>query len=278
MFHATLKLTVETPEQPFIPLTSLKYIQPFLKIVGYQGLVDKVSAFFTKNLAQPWPTMFKVFHRFYVDYASLLWWDFIHYVQQKKNVIQYPRFTKLIITNIMKKYESIHKRLKEDYHSIKDNTPLVNAYTIGMVTVKGMMIPDELITNIRSKQQKPISTTIPPPNDDQECDEIHSATLLSLAIHKTAKIVEEQENVAAVKEKILEEYVENIVEGADKESYASEFADTVLLEKEDFDNRIEPMSHKENPKNIDDDETKDNKKDDDYNDDDDQDGQKSKDG
>ncbi|GJZ85693.1 hypothetical protein Tco_0651032 [Tanacetum coccineum] len=98
--------------------------------------------------------------------------------------------------------------------------------------------------------QKPISTTIPPPNDDKERDEIHSATLLSLAIHKTAKIVEEQENVAAIKEKILEECVEKIVEGADKESYASEFANT----------------------------TKDNKKDDGYNDDDDQDDQKSKDG
>nr|GEY90266.1 hypothetical protein [Tanacetum cinerariifolium] len=27
--------------------------------VGYQGVIDKVSAFYTKNLAQPWQTMFK---------------------------------------------------------------------------------------------------------------------------------------------------------------------------------------------------------------------------
>ncbi|GJT66172.1 zf-CCHC domain-containing protein [Tanacetum coccineum] len=32
-----------------------------MKIVGYEGIVDKVSAFFTKNLAQPWQTMFKKF-------------------------------------------------------------------------------------------------------------------------------------------------------------------------------------------------------------------------
>ncbi|GKF87362.1 hypothetical protein Tco_0258239, partial [Tanacetum coccineum] len=31
--------------------------------VGYQGVVDKVSAFYTKNLAQPWQAMFKVFNR-----------------------------------------------------------------------------------------------------------------------------------------------------------------------------------------------------------------------
>ncbi|GJU28260.1 hypothetical protein Tco_1166881 [Tanacetum coccineum] len=151
MFRATLQLPVETIEQPFIKSTSLEYIQPFLKIVGYQGLVDKVSAFFIKNLAQPWQTMFKVFNRcltsrltghdqtkinvmqiFYavinkvhVDYASLLWWYFIHYVQQKKN----------------------------DYHSIKDDTPLVIVYTTGKVTIKGMLIPDDLlIVEIRDIQ------------------------------------------------------------------------------------------------------------------------------
>ncbi|GJW11568.1 putative ribonuclease H-like domain-containing protein [Tanacetum coccineum] len=65
-----------------------------------------------------------VINKVYVDYASLLWWDFIHCVQQKKNVIQYHHFTKLIIADIMAKFESVPKRLEEDYHSIKDDTPL----------------------------------------------------------------------------------------------------------------------------------------------------------
>nr|GEX98832.1 hypothetical protein [Tanacetum cinerariifolium] len=59
MFRATLKLLVETPEQPFIPPAKFDYIKPFLRILSYQGILDKVSAFFTKNLAQPWQTMFK---------------------------------------------------------------------------------------------------------------------------------------------------------------------------------------------------------------------------
>ncbi|GKB36092.1 hypothetical protein Tco_0881034 [Tanacetum coccineum] len=37
-------------------------VQAFMNKVGYQGGVDKVSAFYTKNLAQPWQTMFKVFN------------------------------------------------------------------------------------------------------------------------------------------------------------------------------------------------------------------------
>nr|GEX82922.1 hypothetical protein [Tanacetum cinerariifolium] len=43
MFRATLKLPVKTPKQPFIPPATLEYIQPFLNIIGYQGLVDKVK-------------------------------------------------------------------------------------------------------------------------------------------------------------------------------------------------------------------------------------------
>ncbi|GJT89284.1 hypothetical protein Tco_1071001 [Tanacetum coccineum] len=67
-------------------------------------------------------------------------------VSQKKDVIDYPRFTKLIIADLMKKFPSIPPRLKEDYHSIKDDIPLVSVYTTGNVTVRGMLIPDAFLT------------------------------------------------------------------------------------------------------------------------------------
>nr|GEV23138.1 hypothetical protein [Tanacetum cinerariifolium] len=242
--------------------------------------------------------------------------DFIHCVQQKKEVIQYPRLTKLIIADIMSMFESIYKRLEEEYHAIKDDTPLVSVYTTRKVIVKGMLIPDNLITNvirdtqeykdyvekyggvdvpmiqsqsveftqgthrtpratrtpnptdvvqkkskgtpavgetsspmkslkIRVRQQKLVFTIPLPPSDDQERYDIHEATLLSLALHKTAKNAEEQENMATVKEKQLEDDVEKIIE-------------------ED-----RAKSHKESPKEIEDDkeENKDDKKDDDDNDD-----------
>ncbi|GJV52021.1 retrovirus-related pol polyprotein from transposon TNT 1-94 [Tanacetum coccineum] len=107
MFRATLKLPVETPKQAFILPANFDYIKPFLRILGYQGSLEKVSAFFTKHLAQPWQTMFKVFNRcltswltghdqtkinvlqifhavinyVQVDYASILWRDFLNCVQ-----------------------------------------------------------------------------------------------------------------------------------------------------------------------------------------------------
>ncbi|GJU25581.1 hypothetical protein Tco_1164202 [Tanacetum coccineum] len=65
----------------------------------------------------------------------------------KNDSIQYPRFTKLIIADLMKKFPSIALRLEEDYHSIKDDVPLGSVYTTGNVMVRGMLIPSELITN-----------------------------------------------------------------------------------------------------------------------------------
>ncbi|GJV60932.1 hypothetical protein Tco_1467032, partial [Tanacetum coccineum] len=88
-----------------------------------------------------------VVNRTNVDYAALLWWDFMNCVFQKKDVIQYPQFTKLIIAGLMNKYPSIPQRLDEDYRSIKDDIPLVNVYSTGNVLFRGMRIPAAFLTN-----------------------------------------------------------------------------------------------------------------------------------
>ncbi|GJR88063.1 hypothetical protein Tco_0212074 [Tanacetum coccineum] len=45
-----------------------------------------------------------------------------------------------------KKFPNIPQRIDEDYHSIKDDIPLVSVYTTGNVLVRGMLIPDEFLT------------------------------------------------------------------------------------------------------------------------------------
>ncbi|GKG19343.1 hypothetical protein Tco_0376442, partial [Tanacetum coccineum] len=67
-------------------------------------------------------------------------------VFQKKEAIQYPRFIKLIIADLMKKFPNLPQSIKEDYHFIKDDIPLVSVYTTGNVLVRGMLIPDEFLT------------------------------------------------------------------------------------------------------------------------------------
>ncbi|GJS78250.1 hypothetical protein Tco_0728131 [Tanacetum coccineum] len=251
MFRDTLQLLMKTPENPFVTLANIHTIEAFMNRVGYQGVVDKVSAFFTKNLAQPWQTMFKVFNhclttrtfsqdqtkinilqlfhavinRMHVDYAALLWWDFMNNMFQNKEAIQYPRFTKLIIADLMKKFPNIPKRIEDDYHSIKDDVPLVTEIrktndfkeyeTVFMKTKKRKQTAG-VFSSIRKiiKQKKQSTPSIPPPGDDRERDEIAEATLLSLTLHKTTLLVEAQENIAKVQEKLDEEEIDKMVEGS----------------------------------------------------------------
>ncbi|GJR36798.1 hypothetical protein Tco_1212482 [Tanacetum coccineum] len=78
-------------------------------------------------------------------------------------------------------------------------------------------------------RQKLRTTSIPPPSDDKERDDIAEATLLSLTMHKTALSAEAQENVAKVQEKLMEEDIKKM-----------------------------PESHKANPEVFDDDDVDDN--------------------
>ncbi|GKB70884.1 hypothetical protein Tco_0932296 [Tanacetum coccineum] len=170
----------------------------------------------------------------------------------------------------MKKFDFIPQRLEEDYHSIKDDIPLVSVYATRNVIVRGLLISNEFHTDdIRATPEYKEYEKV----DDRERDEIAEATLLSLTKHKTVIVAEAQENVAKVQENLMEEDFEKMVNGEDEESYASKLVDSIFLNKEeDFGTRIEPESHKENPKIVDDDddeeEKKDDKKDDDNDDDD----------
>ncbi|GKD35626.1 hypothetical protein Tco_1251135, partial [Tanacetum coccineum] len=88
-----------------------------------------------------------------------------------------------------------------------------------------------------------------------ERDEVAEATIPSLTLHKTALAAEAQENIAKVQEKLDEEAIEKKVKGeGDEESYASEFADSMInYDVDDSGTKIEPGSHKEHPKIVTDD-------------------------
>ncbi|GJS63760.1 hypothetical protein Tco_0678324 [Tanacetum coccineum] len=220
MFCSTLKIPVETPEQPFIPPATLKFIQPFLKIVGYQGLVNK--------------------------------------------------------------FKSIPKKLEEEYHAIKHDTPLVSVYTTRKVNVKGMLIPNNLIIDeIRDTQEYKdyveefgrVDVPMIQPQPIESTKGTHRTPNPTDVVQKKRKGTPVAGET--INEKILEGDVEKIKEGEDEESYASEFANLVFLHKEDSCTRLETRSHKRNPETVDDDdddvmEKKDDKKDnndDDNNDD-----------
>nr|GEU55269.1 hypothetical protein [Tanacetum cinerariifolium] len=273
-----LVFLVETLENPFVAPVNIETIEAFMNKIGYQGVVDKVSAFYTKNLAQPWQTMFKVvnrclttrtsghdqtkinilqmFHvvinRTNVDYAALLWWDFMN-----------------------NKFLEIPKRIEEDYHFIKDGILLVSVYTTGDVRIRGMLILDAFLSKeIRAtddfKEYEMVFITIDVPmNQLQPVVSTQGTYRSTPKAHRTPTLTaspqgkkrkqsaresssQRQSHKITIKRKKPKEEIEKMVEGnEDEESYASEFVDLVLNDDaDDFDTRLEPESQKENPEKI----------------------------
>nr|GEW02570.1 uncharacterized mitochondrial protein AtMg00810-like [Tanacetum cinerariifolium] len=66
-----------------------------------------------------------LYHKRNIDYAYLIWEDFVYQVKQKNqkksNEIYYPRFTKVIIHYFMSKDSSILRRNKVNWHYVRDD-------------------------------------------------------------------------------------------------------------------------------------------------------------
>ncbi|GJU22357.1 hypothetical protein Tco_1155699 [Tanacetum coccineum] len=124
-----MQYRVETPENLFVALANIHTIEAFMNRVGYQGVIYKVSAFFTKNLAQPWQNMFKVFNHSLTTRTSSHDQTKINILQLFHAVINQTNVDYLIIADLMKKFPNIPKRIEEDYHSIKDDVPLCESQT-----------------------------------------------------------------------------------------------------------------------------------------------------
>ncbi|GJY38783.1 hypothetical protein Tco_0425147 [Tanacetum coccineum] len=123
MFRDILHFPVETLENPFVTPVNIETIEAFLNRVFNRCLTTRTSRHDQTKI-----NILQMFHvvinRINVDYAALLWWDFMNHLRQKKEALQYPRFIKLILADLMKKFPKIPQRIEEDYHSIKDDIPL----------------------------------------------------------------------------------------------------------------------------------------------------------
>nr|GFA44080.1 hypothetical protein [Tanacetum cinerariifolium] len=66
-----------------------------------------------------------LYHKRDIDYAYMLWEDFVYQVKhkntKKSNEMYYPRFTKVIIHHFMSKDPSISRRNKVNWHYVRDN-------------------------------------------------------------------------------------------------------------------------------------------------------------
>ncbi|GKB77042.1 hypothetical protein Tco_0943937, partial [Tanacetum coccineum] len=149
---------------------------------------------------------------------------------------------------LMKKFPDISQRIKEDYHSIKDDIPLVSVYTTGNVLVRGMLIPDAFLTEeIRAtadfKEYETVTPTLTASPQGKKRKQIAGE---SSSPRKSQKIT-------IRKKKQSETLIPPLGDDQEREEVAEA---TILILNDDVDdsgNKIEPESHKENPKNVDDD-------------------------
>ncbi|GKF43988.1 hypothetical protein Tco_0130540, partial [Tanacetum coccineum] len=174
MFRDTLQLPVETPENPFVALSNNHTIKAFMNRVGYQGVVNKVSAFFTKNLAQPWQTMFK-------DDVPLVSVYITGNVSVRGMLIPNAFLTAEIReTDDFKEYETVSPTISAGPLETKKRKQTAGVFSS----------PRKII-----KQKIKSTPSIPPPGDDKERDAIAEVTLLSLILYKTALLAKARENI-----------------------------------------------------------------------------------
>ncbi|GJZ03985.1 hypothetical protein Tco_0537260, partial [Tanacetum coccineum] len=86
-----------------------------------------------------------------VDYAYLLWEDFIYQIKNKNtkkgNAMYYPRFTKLIVNFVMAKDPSIPRRNKVNWHYARDDPMFMTINVISSnvdTQLYGAILPAEL--------------------------------------------------------------------------------------------------------------------------------------
>ncbi|GJX78077.1 hypothetical protein Tco_0324888 [Tanacetum coccineum] len=200
------------------------------------------------------------------------------FVAPKKEAIRHPRFIKLIIANLMKKFPNIPQRIKEDYHSIKDDIPLVSVYTTGNVLVQGMLIPDEFLTKeiratddfkeyetvfmkvvVSTNQPQPVVSTQGTHRSTPRGNKTHIIFTASpqgkkrkQSVGESSLVAEAQENIAKVQENLDEEEIEKMDKA--QESYETSrniTDDDEEIEKEKKDEEIKKEKNDDNVEKTD---------------------------
>nr|GEV93095.1 retrovirus-related Pol polyprotein from transposon TNT 1-94 [Tanacetum cinerariifolium] len=170
-----------------------------------------------------------------------------------KEAIQYLRFTKLIIVDLMKKFPNIPKRIEKDYHSIKDDVPLVSVYTTRNVSVRGMLILDDFL-----------SAEIRETNDFKEYEMVFMKVVVLMnqlqlvvstqGINRNTPRAHRLPTVSANPLEMKKRKQTAGESSLPRKSLKITIKQKEIVEKDDDDSkvRLEPESHKENPKFVDD--------------------------
>ncbi|GKD12351.1 hypothetical protein Tco_1196758 [Tanacetum coccineum] len=194
-------------------------------------------------------------------------------------MLPYPRFTKLIMSHYMTVFPKISRRACDRYHNLENDVIIKSIFNSGKnKNIVGMRILDWMITeemkltenyrlyaevlgiDVPTTQSQPIESTPGTQVLNKEAEDIvlQDTLQVSLAEQKSHEENKARENVEKVKEHLMDEEIEKLVEGS--ENVVENVAETV---KENVDvssspsrnddnqnilsTRLEPRSDKESP-------------------------------
>nr|GEY73717.1 retrovirus-related Pol polyprotein from transposon TNT 1-94 [Tanacetum cinerariifolium] len=150
-FRDMLHICLRVPGQSFDEPPFEEEILAFIWFLGHSVAIRTLTDVNINKLYQPWRSfaaiinkcltrkssgydslrlsqaqiLWGLYHKRNVDYAYLMWEDFVfqveHKNQKKSNEMYYPRFTKVIIHHFMSKDPSIPRRNKVNWHYVRDD-------------------------------------------------------------------------------------------------------------------------------------------------------------
>nr|GEY70110.1 hypothetical protein [Tanacetum cinerariifolium] len=150
-FRKMLHMSPGVPGQSFAELPFEEEILEFLRFLGHSAEIKILT------------DVNGLYHRRNVDYAFLIWEDFVYQVehnnQKKSNEMYYPRFTKVIIHHFLTKKPSIPRRNKVNWHYVRNT----KAYKEYYACATGEATPKPKASARRKRGGFASSTTPPTP-------------------------------------------------------------------------------------------------------------------
>ncbi|GJY05043.1 hypothetical protein Tco_0370983 [Tanacetum coccineum] len=257
----------------------------FLNTLGFTLELRSPSNFKTTRLLQPWKTLGKIFalclttrvtshdqppleimqmlycfvNNIHVDNVELLW-EGLHYALKNPSTpIPYPRFTKLIVGHYMTAFPEISQRARDKYHNLEGDAMVhyrmydvvfrVDVATTSQQT--DCVYPGTGIGSRLSLPRERIGQLAPLGHLTLKSTVIRLHTLqLSLAEQKSHEELEAKENEERVKEHLMVEEIDKLVEGT-KNAENVEIDSSILRNDDnqtDPDTRLETRSDKESLK------------------------------
>ncbi|GJY43409.1 hypothetical protein Tco_0431622 [Tanacetum coccineum] len=151
-FREMLQICPKLPNQQFEELPFEEAILTFLRDLGHSGEIKMITDVNVNKLHQPWRSFAAgMYLKKNVDYAYLLWEDFVYQVEnknvKKSNEMNYLRFTKVIINFFMAKDQSIPRRNSVNGHYVRDDHMFTTIKVVSRhedTQLYGAILPNEL--------------------------------------------------------------------------------------------------------------------------------------